>query len=540
MPFLLLNQILVVIINTIAILIGFFVYRNDPKGKNNRILVLMVFFMLLWVNFAFLARFLGRENPDLATNFLRIAWFAAPLLLTSLYFLIISLIDKEKKYKVLNKAVLIYGISSAFITGFTEWIVAGIKFIYPYLAIDYGLGMIPFLMFITFLIVAALYPLFKEYPSLPAVRRHKIQYLLIGAFIFYVANFIFNISLPVFFEIVQFYWIGDYSTIFLLGFISYAIISKKLFDVKIILAQTFVLLMAILLLIRLVIAPDLFDFFWSLSLFIIFLIFGYFLIKSVIHEIKQRERMEKLAFALEQANVKLKQADKAKSEFVSIASHQLRTPLTAIKGYLSMMIEGTYGKMPPKIIGKMKNVTESNDRLIRLVNELLSLSRIETGKIKLEPEKLDFEKVVQQVIKDFKIVSKKNGLYLKFLKPKKSLPKMMIDEWKIRQSLINIIDNALKYTSKGGVTVTIQKEEGDAKIEICDTGEGMDKDELEKMFNSFSRGQAGNRLSSEGTGLGLYIARKFVEMHEGKIWAESEGKGKGSCFHILIPIKTDA
>lgn len=537
MPFFVLNQILVVVINAIAILIGLFVYRDDPKGKNNRILVLMAFLMLLWVNFAFLARLLGREDPDLAISFLRIAWFATPLLFTSLYFLVISLIDKGKKYEILNKAVLVCGIFSAFITGFTEWIVAGTEFIGSYLAIDYGSGMMPFLTLITFLIIATLYPLFKEYPSLPAIRRHKIQYLFVGIFIFYVANFIFNISLPVFFETVRFYWIGDYSTIFLLGFIGYAIVSKELFNVKVVLTQTFVLLIAILLLVQSVIASDLPDFLWSLALFIIFLIFGYFLIKSVIREIEQRERLEKLAFALEQANVELKQMDKAKSEFVSIASHQLRTPLTAIKGYLSMMTEGTYGKVPPKIREKMKNVAESNDRLIRLVNELLSLSRIETGKIKLEPEKLKLENVVKQVVKDLRIVSKKNGLYLRFSKPKKALPEMMIDEWKIRQSLINIIDNALKYTGKGGVTVTVRKEEGNAKIEICDTGEGMEEDELKKMFDSFSRGQAGNRLSSEGAGLGLYIARKFVEMHEGKIWAESEGRGKGSCFHILVPIK---
>lgn len=537
MPFLTLNQILVVIINAIAVSIGSFVYRDNPKGRNNRILVLMAFFMLLWVNFAFLARLLGREDPDLAATFLRIAWFATPLLLTSLYFLIISLIKKEKKYGILNKIVLLCGLSSALITGLTEWIVADTRFIGSYLAINYGSGMIPFLTLVTFLIIATLYPLFKEYPSLSTGHKQKLQYLFVGVFIFYVANFIFNISLPVFFETVRFYWIGDYSTIFLLGFIGYAIVSKQLFNVKVVLTQTLVLLIAILLLIQSTIASNLSEFLWSFMLFLVFSVFGYFLIKSVVREIEQRERLEKLAFELEKANVELKRMDKAKSEFVSIASHQLRTPLTAIKGYLSMITDGTYGKVPPKIREKMKNVIENNERLIRLVNELLSLSRIETGKIKLEPEKLNLEKIVKQVVEDLRIVSKKNGLYLRFSKSKGSLPEMMIDEWKIMQVLINIIDNALKYTTDGGVVVAILNDDGNAKIEICDTGEGMDGDELEKMFDSFSRGLAGNRLASDGAGLGLYIARKFVEMHDGKIWAESEGKGKGSCFHILIPIR---
>ncbi len=537
MPFFILNQILIVVINAVAIIIGALVYKDSPKGRNNKLLILMAFFMLLWVNFAFAARLFGREDPDLALSLLRIAWFATPLLFTSLYFLVVSLVEKDQKYKHLSKAVLACGILSAVFTGFTNWIVEGTRFIGSYLAINYGPGMIPFLVFITFLIIATLYPLFKEYFPLPTKKKLKFQYLFVGLFIFYVANIIFNIALPVFFDIVRLYWIGDYSTIFLLGFIGYAIVSRQLFNVKVLLTQTLVLLIAILLLVQSVIASDLFDFLWSFSLFLIFLVLGYFLIVSVIREIEQRERLERLAFELENANVELKRMDKSKSEFVSIASHQLRTPLTAIKGYLSMITDGTYGKVPPKIREKMKNVFESNERLIRLVNELLSLSRIETGKIKLEPEKLDLQNIVKQVIDDLRIVSKKNDLCLKLSKPKKKLPEMMIDEWKIRQVLINLIDNALKYTVKGGVAITIKKEENNAKIEICDTGEGMEKEELEKMFKSFSRGKAGNRLSSEGSGLGLYIARKFVEMHDGKIWAESEGKRKGSCFHILLPIR---
>ncbi len=249
------------------------------------------------------------------------------------------------------------------------------------------------------------------------------------------------------------------------------------------------------------------------------------------------ERVEERTKELREAYEKLKKLDQVKSEFVSIASHQLRTPLTAIKGYLSMITDGTYGKVPLKIRGKMKNVIESNERLIRLVNEMLSLSRIETGKMKLELEKINLEKIIEQVVSDFGIVAKNNNLYLKLLKPKDKLPEMMVDEWKIRQVLINVIDNALKYTRKGGVRVAILKEGRNVKIKIRDTGEGMEDYELEKVFESFSRGRAGNRLASEGTGLGLYIARKFVEMHDGKIWAESEGNSKGSCFHILIPMK---
>ncbi len=538
MPYLIFNQILVVLINAFAILIGIFAYKDDPKRKINKILILMIVFMLLWVNFAFIARIIGINDPSLGLSLLRIAWFATPLLFMTIYFLIVYLIEKEKKYKATSFFVLVLGISLSLITAFSDWIVSSIRFVGPYMAINYGPIMIPFLAFISFLIIATLYPLVKEYPHLALKMKLKIQYLLIGVFVFYLANIVFNISLPLFFDIVRLYWIGDYSTVFLLGFIGYAIIARQLFNIKVALTQALVLLIAVLLLVQSVIASDLFDFIRSFVLFIIFLIFGYYLVKSVIREIKQREKVEKLVFDLEKANLELMRMDKAKSEFVSIASHQLRTPLTAIKGYLSMITEGTYGKVPPKIRDKMKNVFESNERLIRLVNELLSLSRIETGKIQLEPVKSSLEKIVIQVINELKIVAKKKGLYLRISKPKKKLPEMMIDEGKIRQILINIIDNALKYTKNGGVTIRIDKrDDNNAVIEVSDTGEGMEDEELEKMFESFSRGKAGNRFYSEGAGLGLYIARKFVEMHEGKIWVESKGKGEGSTFYVTIPIK---
>ena len=259
----------------------------------------------------------------------------------------------------------------------------------------------------------------------------------------------------------------------------------------------------------------------------------------IFSQIKNQTYQKELISKLIEAESEIKRAEDSKLGFASIASHQLRTPLTAIKGYLSMIVDETYGKLTPRIKEKMRNVIESNERLIRLVNELLSLSKIETGKSKFEPELLNLEDIIDQIIKDVKIVSDKRGLYLNFSKEKTDLPKILVDEWKIRQVLMNIIDNALKYTKDGGIDIFLKREGNDAKIEICDTGSGIEENELDKIFNIFLRGRAGNQLSNEGSGLGLYIAQKLIEMHQGKIWAESEGKDKGSCFHILIPIKLE-
>jgi signal transduction histidine kinase len=246
--------------------------------------------------------------------------------------------------------------------------------------------------------------------------------------------------------------------------------------------------------------------------------------------------VEKRTEELQKAYEELKKLDDAKSEFISIASHQLRTPLTAIKGYISMILENTYGKLIVKMRGPLENVYASNERLLKLVNDLLNVSRIESGKLEFKQEKTSIEKIISGVVGDLTLQAGNKNLYLKFEAPKVSLPEITIDGEKIRQALLNIVDNAIKYTQKGGVTIKVKTNNNKYCVQITDTGEGMTQDEISGLFESFSRGKAGNKLWTEGSGLGLYVAKKFIEMHKGKIWTESEGKGKGSTFFIELPI----
>lgn len=252
---------------------------------------------------------------------------------------------------------------------------------------------------------------------------------------------------------------------------------------------------------------------------------------------KLEKEVEKATVELREAYEELKKLDKAKSEFISIASHQLRTPLTAVKGYISMMLEKTYGAPPEQMEKPLKNIYLSNERLIKLVNDLLSVSRIEAGRMEIQIEKTSLEEIITSVVEELKNAAKEKNIYLKWEKPEKPLPKISVDKEKIRQAIMNVIDNAIRYTERGGVTIKCKMQNSKCKIEVKDTGTGLTKYELSKMFESFSRGAAGTRLYTEGVGLGLYVAKKFVEMHKGQIWAESKGKGKGSTFYIELPIK---
>ncbi len=546
-PFLTLNKILVLLISATSVWIGIVAFRHSQTAKPNKVVVLMVALMLFWVDFAYLARIVNETNPNLSITFLKIAWFVTPLFFTLLYFLAVYLLNKEKEYRFLNYIVWFTGITLAFITGFSGLVITGTKTVKGYFTISYGIGMIPFMTGVLFLIIAALYVPIKNYSKLSFLQKSRILYFLTGTLIFYTANLIFNISLPVFFNITRYYWLGDYSTVFLLGFIVYAIVKQKLFGVKVVLTQTLVGGISLLLLADFISATSPLEYFLKGGLISAFLIFGAFLIRSVKKEIEQKEQIDKYATQLaitneklEDAYKKVKKLDKAKSEFIYIASHQLRTPLTAIKGYISMLLEGDYGKIQSQGQEKVvKNVFSANERIIALVNSLLNLSRLESGKIKINKEKVNLKELLEELVKSFDQQVKAKNLKLIF-EPKQKIRELEIDREKIREVVSNLIDNAIKYTPQGEIKVKLEKTKkgrGEfALVSVTDTGEGMDKEEIAKLFHSFSRAKAGTKHWVSGTGLGLYIAKKFVLMHNGTIKAISEGKGHGSTFLLELPL----
>ena len=197
--------------------------------------------------------------------------------------------------------------------------------------------------------------------------------------------------------------------------------------------------------------------------------------------------MDEQTKELRKAFEELKVLDKAKSEFISMASHQLRTPLSAIKGYISMLIEGSWGKLPEKVKEKMKHVFYSNERLIRIVQDLLNISKIELGKMEIEKEPTQIEKQIQSCYEEMKIEAEKKNLKFIFKKPKTLLPKINVDSLKIRQVITNLIDNAIRYTQEGEIEISAQKKNSSILISVRDTGEGLTKEEFQKLQRQTAR-----------------------------------------------------
>lgn len=241
-----------------------------------------------------------------------------------------------------------------------------------------------------------------------------------------------------------------------------------------------------------------------------------------------------LAHAVTQGFDKLAQANKMKTEFVSIASHQLRTPLAAIRWSLNLMNDQR-AKTAEKTADYLNLIKENNERMIRLVNDLLDVSRIDMGRMILFPRQTNIYILTQKIVNASSLFAQASNIILSLEAPA-NLPNIMADPEKISVVIQNLIDNAIKYTpSKGEIKIAMTADKKLVKIAVRDTGVGIPEDQQKYIFKKFFRSDNAMRNQTVGTGLGLFIARSIVKESQGKIWFESK-EGQGTTFFFTLPI----
>lgn len=248
-------------------------------------------------------------------------------------------------------------------------------------------------------------------------------------------------------------------------------------------------------------------------------------------------QLEKTTHDLDEANKHLTELDKMKDEFLSLASHELRTPMTAIKGYVWMVQNGKAGVITDTTRNYLDIVYKSTERLIHLVNDMLDISRIESGKVQLHPEPVNIPDIINQVKNEFSAQARDKQMSLS-ASVIDSLPQISADKDKITQVLENLVGNAMKYTPEGGkITLSAIPKDSTVEISVTDTGKGISAEDLPKLFTKFTRlgGESLTTFSQPGTGLGLYLAKQYIELHHGKIWAAST-LGSGSTFTFSLPV----
>ena len=399
-----------------------------------------------------------------------------------------------------------------------------------------GPGMALFGLSVFGFVIGAVVVLIKKIWRTRGQQRLQLFLILIGTILTFALLLPFNFILPAVFGMPRFIPLGMVWILPFIFFSAYAIIKHGLLNTKVIGTEILTFALLAVSFIEVVITRDIIGLVFRITVFILIFFFSILLIRSVRREVAQREQLQKLTGELQAANTKLKELDELKTEFMSIASHQLRTPLSVIKGYTSLMEEGAYGDVSKEEKKILHNIDISNERLIKLVDEFLNISRIEQGRIKYSFAEMDAVPMAEGVIAELKEKAAPQHVKLS-LRAEEKFFKVAADEEKLRHCLYNFVDNAIKYSPDNEeVIIYLEKKNSGIAARVCDKGVGLDKDDIKNLFQKFYRSPHVLR-DYQGTGLGLFVVKQFIEAHGGRVWAKSKGIGKGSEFGFWIPLR---
>ena len=401
-----------------------------------------------------------------------------------------------------------------------------------------GAGIPVFILDFVGMFILSFAILIYKFRHASGVDKNRLLYMLVGVLASFSLMGVTTVIFVAFLKTSSFVFLGPVFTVILMACIAYATVKYQLFNLKVFATEMLVGVLWILLLSKIFTSRSVSERIVDVSIFLVTVVTGSFLVRSVAREVRQREQLESLTQELSDANVQLKQLDQARADFLTLTSHQLRTPPATIKWYLAAIQSGDFGALPKDAAEAIAKTEVTNNALISLIDDLLNASRIERGKLEFlfEPVKLD--ELTKFTVEQLQPQAHLKGLELLFESSATPVPEALADKEKIRQVVNNFIDNAIKYSTKGSIIARVKVEGNFITVEVQDTGKGIEKDVINSLFHKYSRGKD-SVTHATGIGIGLYVAKIVVENHKGEIGAKSEGVGKGSIFYFRIPIKND-
>lgn len=519
---------------------GFVIYKN-PKSWVHRSYALLSFSLLVWIFSSYFEDVV--TNPFYGDLLLRADFSSA---LFAAFFLLLFCFELSKKiigrFSYFRWAIFLFPVVGSLLIFFSDYVISG------FYTDSFGVliptfGMLGFMY--NFLIVAisliSISLIVYEYKSAGQAEKAQYIYLLIGISLTVTVALLTNILLTDYIKNSPDYGVysrlGIFSSVFIAIFPGYAMLRYRLLNMKVIATESLSFIILLVTFVQIFLAENPYQLLIRGLVFMAMLVLVGMLLKSVEAEIERKEELQEMANKLAITNEELKRLDNSKSEFISIASHQLRTPLTAIKGFLSLILEGSYGKITPQIEDVINKVYSANGHLVELVENLLNVSRIDSGRIQYQFAPADIAEVIRELADSMTIIAKGRGLALSFTYPERPIEPFDMDVAKIREVVSNLIDNAIKYTKEGSIAVSLERRGDTARITVSDTGIGIAPEDLHQLFQKFRRGAGAGKVNVSGTGLGLYVAKSFVDAHGGSLLIESDGVGKGSRFIVELPLR---
>lgn len=526
-----LTTILLLVIGTFNVFLASVIFAHGPKKRNDISYVVLVGMLVFWI----LTVIVIRITPFRSSAFSALAasHIAGIGIAVSFWYFVMYFVQAPIN-KIQASLIWLGAVAISLCAIFSRQFIVDILNISELnKKILVGPLHLLFVIYFSGVMAYAFFRLLIAYKKTDDIQR-KAQFLLVfwGTFITTIIGSIFNIFM-LRATVSDYIGWGPLATIIMVVFITYAIMRHNLMSVKVISAEFFAIILILLLAVRLIISKGLTEWIINGVSLTFAVLFGILLIKNVIKEVEQREKLEILTRQLGEANEKLKELDHMKSEFLSFASHQIKAPLAAIKGFATLIFDGTYGQASDKISEAAHKIKDSADNMTKLVTDFLNVRKIEEGKMQNNLERTGGIKIIKDIFEELKPIAQNKKLDFGLDVPAEEIF-INADTQNIRQVFQNIIDNAIKYTDSGFVKVKTEVQGSYLVFSVFDSGHGISKELLPHLFEEFQRD--GKEKKIEGTGLGLFIAKRIVESHKGEMWVESEGQGKGSTFFVRIPL----
>ncbi|MEK7582204.1 MAG: ATP-binding protein [Patescibacteria group bacterium] len=535
MIFFSIQSVSLILVGVVNLVLGIIIYLRDRQNKSNVLFALVTVSVSWWVLSRALFEIIPDTSPILFWGYL----LYVSAIFIPLFFTLFTYTFPSEKFLLSKWQVLFITFPALAIVWLTLTPGAVLETIGQrpegYKFIEFGNGYFFYTIYILSYFLWGFVNLVLKYRKSTGLLRVQLRYVFLGTFIASLFGVGTNLILPIFGSF-RFFWIGPVMTFIMIIFLAYAIVKHHLLNIKVIATEIFAASIFLVVLGELLLAKSDEE---LITRFIIVLLVGFFvylLIRSILQDLKQREKIELLANDLEKANKRLKILDQQKSEFVSIASHQLRSPLTAITGYASMMTEGSFGIVSDKAKEAVRRIFESSQHLATVVDDLLNVTKIEQGGMKFEFSKVDFRRMIKDLTEELSPNISRAGLKLTLGDNGHHSYFVNADYEKLRQVVANLIDNAIKYTPKGEILVFLAEDDalGRVTLSVKDSGIGVPKELQSRLFEKFSRGEGISKINIGGSGLGLYVAKEIVNAHGGRIWVESDGEGNGSTFFVEL------
>ena len=511
-------------------LLGFLVYFNDRSNVTNRVFLIFSLITVVWGSSNFLEYTFSSADATLWALRLHLfisTWHAFAFFTFCYIFPQANFAPAKWYSRYLLPLVIFVSVLTL-----TPFVFSGIEHLAPAGQVTRAtpaLGILLFMVVAFGLLISGLTILTRRTLKSQGVERSQNLTLLIGMTLTAVLILFFNVVLPNVFSERTYIPLASLFILPLIAAIAYAVTRYHLFNTKVVLAEVFSFVLCVSTLIQVAFSSTPFELIFRSSAFLLVLFVAILFVRSVMKEIEQKELIQVQEKELEIAN-------EQQVNLLHFISHEIKGYLTKGQNAFAGIVEGDYGAASPEIMKLSQGALNEMRKGVETVMGILEASNFKKGTVAYTKKPFDFKQAAINIADDLRIVAEHKGLQFEMNVAPTGTYRMIGDEDKIKKHVIrNLVDNAVKYTLKGSIKVTISDGDGRVHFSVRDSGVGITPDDMKRLFTEGGHGKESIKVNVDSTGYGLYIAKQVVDAHGGKIWAESEGEGKGSTFIAEFP-----